>query len=124
MKACSVTGMLESYATRPNPLVRMAADEERHAELAWRTLAWLIRAKGRSVARAIEDARDALQCELAGASGAGARVEEDAATLTEYGVLAADHQVAIRKQVLTCVVTPCCDALLRRHGDSAIGERA
>ncbi|MGH7330298.1 MAG: ferritin-like domain-containing protein, partial [Polyangiaceae bacterium] len=36
-------------------LARIAADEERHAELAWRTVAWAVRAGGDDVKRAIAE---------------------------------------------------------------------
>ena len=36
-------------------LARIAADEERHAELAWRTVAWAVRAGGDEVKRAIAE---------------------------------------------------------------------
>jgi hypothetical protein len=94
-------------------LARLASDEERHAELAWKTLAWLARAKGRAVAAILEEALLSIRRELAKPPNAVEPADQDTAALAEHGVLPTHHQASLRRQVLTSVVVPCCDALLR-----------
>lgn len=74
-------------------LATMAEDEERHAELAWRIVAWTLRGGAPEVARALADAQDEVTGELM-ALAAGA---------------AAD---GLRATVLREVVLPCTVALL------------
>jgi hypothetical protein len=72
---------------------RIAADEQRHAELGWRTLAWLL-----------EGADEATRA-------AAARWFAGAMAAAGGGALA-----AVRRQALREVVAPCADALLGRTG--------
>jgi hypothetical protein len=74
-------------------LATMAEDEERHAELAWRIVAWTLRSSDSQVARALADAQDDVTGELMSLA-AGA---------------AAD---GLRATVLREVVLPCTVALL------------
>jgi hypothetical protein len=85
---------------------RIAADEQRHAELAFRTLVWLLHGAGE------ETARFAARC-IEEATAAAARDPEPAAFVApERGVLAAAELGAIRRQALREVVRPCAAALL------------
>jgi hypothetical protein len=52
--------MMRERATRHEALASVADDEERHAELAWRTLAWAVRAGGEPARRALCDELDVL----------------------------------------------------------------
>jgi hypothetical protein len=85
-------------------LARMADDEERHAELAWRIVAWTLRSADPEVARTLADAQDEVTAELV--------------SLSE-GV-AAD---GLRANVLREVVLPCTVALLGSTAASMAGRQ-
>ena len=92
-------------------LARIADDEESHAELAWRTVAWALRAGGDEVARGIAAALEHLREEVAEvAAGTGTGTE----ALARYGVLGEGAQRAIRRRAIVEVVLPCGEALLAR----------
>jgi hypothetical protein len=92
-------------------LERIAADETRHAELAWRTVAWALRQAGDSaadlvrgcIARAEIEARD-LPAETQ---------ERNDERLAAYGVLGVGHKRRLRRDVLTEIVLPSARALHR-----------
>jgi hypothetical protein len=88
-------------------LVRIADDEERHAELAWHTVAWALRAGGDGVARALATAMDSLRAEAAEPSE---QAGDEA--LARHGVLGEGAQRAIRRRAIAEVVIPCGEALL------------
>lgn len=90
-------------------LTRIAADEERHAELAWRTVAWALRAGGAGVRQALLASVRRLEDELLAAEGTGA---PDAMDLRAHGVLGAAAQREIRRRALADVVLPCARGLL------------
>jgi hypothetical protein len=92
-------------------LGRMAEDEERHADLAWRTLAWALAAGGADVHRALEDAIEDLRREIADPLGP-TPAEPD---LARYGVIALAEQQRIRRRSIEEVALPCLRALLARH---------
>jgi hypothetical protein len=85
---------------------RIAADEQRHAELAWKTLAWLTRGADAATrafaARCFEDAVAAM----------GSDPPPRGPALPEHGLLAPRDLGAIRRQALREVVAPCAAALL------------
>lgn len=85
----------------------IADDEERHAQLAWRALAWML-----------EGADDALRAEVRAAFDAAALAAEQA-TVRDPSVVAPDSGLpsgrelaAIRRQALRDVVMPCANTLL------------
>jgi hypothetical protein len=82
----------------------IAADEARHAELAWRILAWAVRVEP-ALTSSLSDA-------FAGARLEPARAIDDAPDLAHHGVLGARATAAIRAEVERDVVAPCLDALL------------
>jgi len=86
-------------------LETMAADEERHADLAWRIVAWALRSGDPAVAAALADARDTVIDELVelgrSASGGG-----------------------LRATVLREVVVPCAVALLTSPVPADPADRA
>lgn len=107
----------EAAATAQDPamralLERIAADEERHAELAWRTVAWALSTGGASVARALANVMNDLRAELEipGASNSN----DCGPDLGAHGVLDAATRRAVRRRALTDVILPCASALLRR----------
>jgi hypothetical protein len=93
-------------------LARIADDEERHAALAWRTLAWLARTGGAPV---IAELRAAIAGEAASDPPAG----EEGEDLSEHGVLGERALAAIRRAVIDEVVTPCAVALIAAAAEGA-----
>jgi hypothetical protein len=90
-------------------LSRIAGDEERHAELAWRTVAWAARAGGEPVARALRGAIAELERELL---TGGADDHDLGLDLSAHGVLGPAAQRANRRRAVAEVVIPCARALL------------
>jgi hypothetical protein len=88
-------------------LGRIASDEERHAELAWRTVAWALASGGEDVRRALEGAIAALRCELGEPYPAPSGPD-----LARYGAIGAAEQRRIRARTIEEVVLPCVAALL------------
>ncbi len=90
-------------------LTRIAEDEERHAELAWRTVAWALRTGGEEVAHALREATATLAAELTASAPEAPASEEE---LAAHGALGEGARRAIRARALAEVVIPCADALL------------
>ena len=95
---------------------RIALDEQRHAELAWRTLAWLLDGADdetvRFTARCFEDG-------IAAASQEPPPRRNRA--FPDHGVLAASTIGAIRRRALADVVAPCAAARLDRPRAAVVG---
>jgi len=90
-------------------LARIAEDEARHAELAWRYLRWATAQSERL--RALAERTFALA--IAGAKPApAAGADDQTETLLAYGVVSERLRTAIRARVLREVVGPCAEALL------------
>jgi hypothetical protein len=84
---------------------RVGADEERHAALAWRSLAWLIKAFG-------DEARAAAARGFSEAIARHAADPEEAALVREdLGVLSARTLGALRREIIAEVIGPCRAAL-------------
>ncbi|WP_437806125.1 ferritin-like domain-containing protein [Sorangium sp. So ce1078] len=100
------------HATDPavrRALEKIAEDETRHAELAFRFAAWAIE-RDPSLASAVVD-------ELAAAaSEPAAPGEADRGGLLGFGVLSPQHRREIRERALAQVIAPCARALLARGG--------
>jgi len=90
-------------------LHRIAEDEERHAELAFRTVAWALAADSSAVAPALTWAIERMRDELAEAEASDDDVSPD---LSDYGVLSERSKRAIRRRGLAEVVIPCAEAIL------------
>jgi hypothetical protein len=88
-------------------LDRIAEDEERHAELAWRTLSFALAAGGEAVARALRSAAEALRGEPGGGEPTPAGPD-----LAAYGALGEAARRAIRQAATAEVALPCLEALL------------
>jgi hypothetical protein len=86
----------------------MAEDEERHAELAWRTLAWALREGGAEVISRVQAEADELR------RASLTRVPTDGADLdlSAHGIVDLATQSHIRARSVIEVVLPCLDALL------------
>jgi hypothetical protein len=99
-------------------LATIAADEARHAALAWRSVAWMVRTFGQAARDALEDAlRRALAEEMRQSPGAREQEAGDrGGSLLERGVLAESVRAEIREEVLRGVVVPLAEALLGGRG--------
>lgn len=104
-------------------LRRIAADEERHAELGWLTVGWALRAGSGDVAAAFTQAVSNIAAELASPSSPGPDDEFDGSA---HGVPGAALRTAIRRAALAQVVLPCAEALVAStaRAASAAGPRA
>jgi hypothetical protein len=95
-------------------LGRIAQDEMRHAELAWRFVAWALARGGLALKQRLALELGQLEAELLRAP----RVL-DAAGVPEHGVLSGARQMELRREALAEVVLPCAYALL---GGTASGS--
>ncbi|MBZ5710533.1 ferritin-like domain-containing protein [Nannocystis pusilla] len=86
-------------------LRRIAADEQRHAALAWRTVQWALGRGGPALRRAVADA---LTVRIV----APPPDRLDPAVLRRHGRLPAAERVALAAQCMRSVVIPCARALL------------
>lgn len=93
-------------------LTRIAADEARHAELAWRTLAWCVREGGDPVRRALGDAWRAMSggAMLGPFEGAPDGVSRRA--WAAHGRLDAAQREASARETWRELVAPCVGAVL------------
>lgn len=111
----------EQLAVAEDPAVRavlqtIAEDEARHAELAWRTVAWALKSGGDEVRSAL---REALGQVSVGASGGRAD-----ATLRAHGVLDSAAVRASVERTLRDVVMPCARGLLESAARASEGAIA
>jgi hypothetical protein len=109
----------EQHARAEDPQVRaalasIAADEARHAELAWRSVAWAIEQGGASVRAAVADVFGRAGSHLPAMTGS------DDPRLAAHGRLCEQELSRIKRRVLEEVVLPCAAALL---AGSAPAER-
>ncbi|MFO0760805.1 MAG: ferritin-like domain-containing protein [Byssovorax sp.] len=85
---------------------RIAADEQRHAELGWRALAWMLAgADGATLAFAAACFEEAM-------ASASQRPDPPPLVAPALGLLSATEIAAIRREALREVVAPCARALL------------
>ncbi|WP_437599742.1 ferritin-like domain-containing protein [Sorangium sp. So ce590] len=94
-------------------LARIAADEERHAALAWRALSWMLATFGEPARAAAERAFSRAVARYAADPAPGPAAHE------ALGVLPARALGALRREVLAEVVAPCRAALPGLSSDSA-----
>ena len=105
---------VEQLAVATDPEVRaaletIAADEARHAELAWRIAAWACEVGGPAVRAQIVSAFAAA---LEGRSAGLAMELPGAGVMEGLGLMAPAKERAIRDRILNDVVAPCARALL------------
>lgn len=93
----------------------MAADEENHAELAWRTVAWALSRDDASVRSMLEGSRNRITTEIAGP------IPLDAPGAALPFVTSASERTLVRRRALVEIVLPCLDALL---GERPSSERS
>jgi hypothetical protein len=93
-------------------LERIAAEETRHAELAWRFVAWALETAAEPRrAELCRRIRAELAEELSAPVSAGGLSERDR-ELARHGLLGSSLRQALRARVLREVVAPCAEALL------------
>ena len=107
-------------------LQEITEDETRHAELAYRILAWTL---GRDASGEIHAAIRGALDDVRRATPAPEASDPAADALEPFGILSAASTAAVRAQVLTEVVIPCVEALLAREGarpsrDGSVFEQA
>jgi hypothetical protein len=87
-------------------LDRMAADEEAHAELAWRTVAWALSVEPEAVRARLEQAASKVvrDADALAAASDGAR--------TPVGITSTGDRHAIKRRAIAEVTLPCLEALL------------
>lgn len=89
-------------------LREIAADEARHAELAWRIVAWCVRTGEPGL---LAELRAVAEAAAAAAAGAPAPLPDASGELASHGVLGAEAQAAARAGVMREIVAPCLAAL-------------
>jgi hypothetical protein len=97
-------------------LEKIACDELRHAELAWRTLAWLVASGGANRAAVRGEVKQALS-EMT-SPGRRADTSED---LSAFGVVSDTRRDELRRAAATQVIGRCADALLPSEGVTHAG---
>jgi hypothetical protein len=106
----------EELARASDPFVRgaletIARDEERHAELAWRFVAWAVRRGGSEVREAVRSALARAQAP-SGHTAAEREPGVDAGAWRRFGRLERSEAAAIRDAALSEVIVPCARAVL------------
>lgn len=109
----------EQLAAATDPAVRkvlgaMAADESRHAELAWRTIGWSLATFGDRVRAPLQDVLDRLEIQRDPASfarGAGAAGASSDA-LRAHGLLDRAASRSAMERAFSEIVRPCAEAAL------------
>lgn len=103
-----------ALATEPHvreTLSKIQSDELRHAELAWRFVAWALEQDATSTLRAvIQEELVAARRELAAQTS---NVPTNDSALEAFGVLSEGTRRALRREALLQVIVPCAAELLR-----------
>jgi hypothetical protein len=89
-------------------LDRIAPDEERHAELAWKLIRWALSEKPATTRALLERELRVIADELSEPAPSTARVRG----IPEHGVLADSERSNIRRAALREIVLPCAEAVL------------
>ncbi len=102
-------------------LTRIAADEARHAELAWRTVAWAVATGGPEVRAAVEPRRSTQRASRRPSATAARRasVPEPLAALEAHGRIGAATLATVIADAVAEVVLPAARTLLARDGAPA-----
>jgi hypothetical protein len=96
-------------------------DESRHAELAWRVVAWALSVGGPAVRRIAERAFAEFEPPKAPVIDLGG---VDLVAFAAHGRLTPEHARAVALETLALVVRPCAAALLERDVMSHLAERS
>ncbi|WP_437290850.1 ferritin-like domain-containing protein [Sorangium sp. So ce406] len=117
--AAEELGAAEDPAVR-SALSIIAADEARHAELAWRTVAWAIGAGGEGVRAAVEAVFAGLERADAWEIADGGEDDRaEGAALASHGRFGAAARAEAAARAVAEVVRPAAKLLLARRGDGA-----
>ncbi|WP_437640060.1 ferritin-like domain-containing protein [Sorangium sp. So ce854] len=117
--AAEELGAAEDPAVR-RALAIIAADEARHAELAWRSVAWAIRAGGERVRAAVAEVFAGLGRAAVEERGSGGeRDGAHGAGLAAHGRLGDAARAEAAARAITEIVRPAARMLLARRGDGA-----
>jgi hypothetical protein len=116
----------EALAHSEHPLVRcalqrVAEDEARHAELAWRFVAWAVERGGERLLAAATAAF--AQARVASVSPEVPSGVSASSGLEAYGVLGAEARERVRRQAWAAVIEPCVDALAGGPGLISVAHR-
>ncbi|MGH7437821.1 MAG: hypothetical protein ACRENE_19255, partial [Polyangiaceae bacterium] len=95
-------------------LAVIARDELRHAELAWKTLAWLLESDRVDRRTVRDEVARALQ-EMSSTPP----TSDEAGDLAAFGVVTAARRAALRQQAAHDVITRCIDSLVGRTRKTA-----
>ena len=125
-ETCAALEASEALALATDDVVRqtlalIAPDERRHAELAWRFVAWALEHDTTGQARAVMQAElERLRDEPALALQGGSRhlEAENASELSYHGILDARRHAELRRAATTEVVLPCAERLLATRADA------
>jgi hypothetical protein len=102
----------------------IAEEEARHAELAWRTVAWAIGRGGEPVRNAVAGALRAAMDHLLESRPEGPLATSPSAELSAHGRLDAARIMAVRAQAIREVVAPCAARLMRGEATRTPRPRA
>lgn len=118
-ETCAALQAAEALATAGDEVVRetlevIARDERRHAELAWRFIAWALEREPHGGVREVIEARvRQLRREAAASRSPGCRsATPSALVLGQHGVVDAERCRELRSAVILEVVLPCAERLL------------
>lgn len=114
--AAQEASVLSSRARDPEvaaALATIAADELRHAELAWRIVVWCLPLTGAAGVRALHNLRAALIAEQT----AAVRTPCCDRALEGHGVLCAHERAALRRDMVEHVIAPCLDGLIEAQNE-------
>jgi hypothetical protein len=111
LEAAEALQHCEDAAARP-VLARIAAEEARHAQLAWRFVAWALQTQRSDASLELrQHVGAAFAAELSATDGKSAIGSFDA-ELARHGLLSTPVRRALRERALQEVVAPCAAALL------------
>jgi len=119
IEAAEALAHCEDEAARAT-LARIAQDETRHAELAWRFVAWALE---RGPAALREQARAAFADAVLDAGQIEATPVVPSpldAQLARQGLIASSLRAELRRRVLRDVIEPCARALLKRNNPTQL----
>jgi hypothetical protein len=118
-ETCAALQAAEALATAGDEVVRatlevIARDEQRHAELAWRFIAWALEREPTGGVREVLETRlRALRSEAVSSPSQACRsLTPSALAASQHGVLSADRCREIHSAVIREIVLPCAERLL------------
>jgi hypothetical protein len=118
-ETCAALQAAEALATAGDEVVRetlevIARDERRHAELAWRFIAWALEREPTGAVREVLETRlQRLRREASVSPSRGCSpITANALAASRHGVLPAEHGSELRSAVILEIVVPCVERLL------------